>query len=402
MELGPYTLQVFTSLVLIVGAAFVALICDYLKGNNEQLRELMLELRVRREEEHRRVELLLSPAVAGAAAASYQREAPAADSSLEKAVPAPRSLAIPKERKRSASPEALAAMERGAQRADAHSKPRRRRPVEEEPAAASQAESLVAEVFGTRAEQLAAPESRSASKPQLVETPDSKSAEPQRIPEQVLVQALAAASQSAVASATPKPAAKKDWGSLLEATRKVPKRPAEESPLLAAVVEATTSDLSKPAQSGLPAGLQPAFVLKDLLERREPVSGLVMAVGVSMPSEAQGALAERLAGLIRSLLGPGDFAVQSKPDEFLLVFPAERGAAAQRRLSQAAQRLWDFQLHALGTYSVLFSWGGLEVRNEPMDEAISAATERMLETKRNRKSSIPEAAPVQEALREAV
>ena len=59
MELGPYTLQVFTSLILILGAACVALICDFLKGNNEKLRELTIELKVRREEECRRVELMM-------------------------------------------------------------------------------------------------------------------------------------------------------------------------------------------------------------------------------------------------------------------------------------------------------------------------------------------------------
>ena len=52
MELGQH-LQIFVSLIVILGAAFVALICDYLKGNNEQLRELMVELKTRREEQKR-------------------------------------------------------------------------------------------------------------------------------------------------------------------------------------------------------------------------------------------------------------------------------------------------------------------------------------------------------------
>src|SRR5271163_1807097 len=58
MELGQYQLQIFVSLVVILGAAFVALICDFLKGNNEQLRELMIELKVRREEEQRRGQVM--------------------------------------------------------------------------------------------------------------------------------------------------------------------------------------------------------------------------------------------------------------------------------------------------------------------------------------------------------
>ena len=58
MELGQYQLQIFVSLVVILAAAFVALICDFLKGNNEQLRELTVELKVRREEEQRRGQMM--------------------------------------------------------------------------------------------------------------------------------------------------------------------------------------------------------------------------------------------------------------------------------------------------------------------------------------------------------
>jgi hypothetical protein len=35
--------------------------------------------------------------------------------------------------------------------------------------------------------------------------------------------------------------------------------------------------------------------------------------------------------------------------------------------------------------SILFSWGGVEVRSESIDEAIASATERMEETRRGRK-----------------
>src|SRR5579864_8398779 len=63
MELGQYQLQIFVSLVVILGAAFVALICDFLKGNNEQLRELTIELKVRREEEQRRSQMMTAQAM---------------------------------------------------------------------------------------------------------------------------------------------------------------------------------------------------------------------------------------------------------------------------------------------------------------------------------------------------
>lgn len=68
-----------------------------------------------------------------------------------------------------------------------------------------------------------------------------------------------------------------------------------------------------------------------------------------------------------------------------MIYPQERGASAQRRLSQIAQQLWDFQLRSLGTFQILFSWGGVEVRSESIEEAIASASERMQETKRGRK-----------------
>jgi len=51
--MGALELQIFVGLVVVLGAAFAALICDFLKGNNEQLREANLELRVRQEERER-------------------------------------------------------------------------------------------------------------------------------------------------------------------------------------------------------------------------------------------------------------------------------------------------------------------------------------------------------------
>src|SRR5437762_1010138 len=57
MEAANY--QVFMSVIVIMAAAFVALVCDFLKGNNEMLREMNLELRVRREEEEKRIQLLM-------------------------------------------------------------------------------------------------------------------------------------------------------------------------------------------------------------------------------------------------------------------------------------------------------------------------------------------------------
>jgi hypothetical protein len=48
--MGATELQIFVSLVVVLGAAFVALICDFLKGSNERLREANLELLVRHDQ----------------------------------------------------------------------------------------------------------------------------------------------------------------------------------------------------------------------------------------------------------------------------------------------------------------------------------------------------------------
>jgi hypothetical protein len=315
MELGQYQLQIFVSLVVILAAAFVALICDFLKGNNEQLRELTIELKVRREEEQKRAHLF-TPRVAERVERPKVEQAAAAAPAL--AAPKQRS-AEAREKKRAVNSDALAAMERGAALAGCGGRPGSAAP--------------------------AAPGTE--NKPKV---------------------------------------AKKDWGSLLSrnATPKAPMPPTTED-LLAAVVAATDSASAQASEPSLPAGFQDGFVLTKLVQSRQPVSGLVVSIGVNAARKADGTLPESVTKLVESLIGSNDFAAQSGEDEFLLIYPQERGASAQRRLSQIAQQLWDFQLRSLGSFQILFSWGGVEVRSEAIEEAIASASERMQETKRGRK-----------------
>jgi hypothetical protein len=55
MDFGPHTLQIFVSLGVILAVAAVALICDLLKTNNEHLKELTVELKVRKDEVERQL-----------------------------------------------------------------------------------------------------------------------------------------------------------------------------------------------------------------------------------------------------------------------------------------------------------------------------------------------------------
>ena len=63
MDLDSLHIQIFVSLILVLGALFVALVCDFLKGNNEVLREHTIELTVRQEERSKH-DLGLAPTAA--------------------------------------------------------------------------------------------------------------------------------------------------------------------------------------------------------------------------------------------------------------------------------------------------------------------------------------------------
>jgi hypothetical protein len=257
--MGLYQLQVVSSLVLIAAAAIIAIFCDFLMRNNQQLRELAIELKVRREEEHGR------------------SKAPAPHSAKQRSITVDR-------RSINGDQSRLAVMKPAA------------------PIAASR------------------PVRPSTSKPVI---------------------------------------ARKDWGSIL-------------------------GQAAPPSQHQLPSGFHDRQALDKLLESRLPVSGLVVSISVG----SGGALPESVIRLVHSLIGPDDFAARRGNDEFVLVYPKERSAAARRRLTEVAQQLWDFQLGSLGALQIRFSWGGVEVSAEPIDKAIAAATERMQETRHVGKSPV--------------
>jgi len=139
----------------------------------------------------------------------------------------------------------------------------------------------------------------------------------------------------------------------------------------------------------VPAGMHEKSDLTRLLQSNKPFTGLVVSIGVSendgrapRNEDTMRSTAMYISGLLREK----DFGCRAADDEFLMICPGEKGAEAQRRLSHIAERLWDFQLRGLGTYSILFSWGGYDVQGEPLSEAISAACDRMHQTMRSRKT----------------
>ena len=371
MDYSPHQIQVFATLLVVLSASFVALVCDLLKSNNEHLREQNVELRVRREEEQRRYELMLAKA-ASQAEAHRTEQMPAAQ------------VAEPRERvqrvvrgpdRRRINQEAVAVMERGAQMAISRSGP-----VEIPP-------SLIPEPVVAAAQEM---EIEHVAVHQSAERGLEHGGQPME-----LVLGRASGDSMQTAGSTP---FSRDWSSLLNKRTPEPDGPIQipiqqpasgRNDLLAAVVAATDSTTSAEASAAtIPRGLQDGFVLTKLVEQHQPVSGLVVSIGVSaqdVEATTKGNAADAVRTLVESLLGPEDFAARSAEEEYLIICPGERGAAAQRRLSEIAQLLWDFQLRSMGKYSVLFSWGGVEVRSESITDAIASATERMQETRRGRK-----------------
>ena len=393
MELGQYQLQIFVGLVVVLAAAFVALICDFLKSNNEQLRELTIELKVRREEEQRHSQTMIPQTVPASAPALREKmrmervDAMAAPAAVATAAPA----VAGRERKRPPSADALAAMARGAELAAA---PRKRTaaPPAERKAGHSEIrpENQTIPAHAARTEKKT---SRVTHAPSVEPAPAARISKPV-----TLVARRSVTNDGLVKDGL---AAKKDWGSLLARTAKSTKQvtlmqvasmqkdggPGFEVRGNQEAMAASASSTDAQGETGavVPAGFHEGYILSRLVQSRQPVTGLVVSIGVNTPRNSDGSMPEPIRKLVESLIGPGDFACQSSSEEFLLIYPNERGASAQRRLSKIAQQLWDFQLRSLGSFSILFSWGGVEVRSESIDEAIASANERMHETRRGRK-----------------
>lgn len=136
-------------------------------------------------------------------------------------------------------------------------------------------------------------------------------------------------------------------------------------------------------QMSIPTGFQDFALLAEAMNGRALFRGTAVAISVSGMSRERGDAAG-VAGFLESLLTPADFACQTSEDEFLLILPEETGAPAQRRLQYISQRLWDYQIRSVGARSLMFSWGAAEISGEPLRDAISAAKDRMWQTRRNR------------------
>jgi hypothetical protein len=130
--------------------------------------------------------------------------------------------------------------------------------------------------------------------------------------------------------------------------------------------------------------MEPA-AFEELLDSSQHFTGLVVSIGIndvdSRMWRSQG-LMKSVGGCIAGLLHEKDVFCRTAYDEFVLVCRGELGASSQRRLNHISERLWDYQLRGIGTCSILFSWGGVEVQDQPLAEAVASAVDRMRQTKR--------------------
>jgi len=433
---GGHQFQLLASLLVIVGAAFVALVCDFLKAKYEQLRENALELKFR--DEHGFAGVPSSFAVGAVSDAETKTaektlarqemraaEKLAAAGSLQKAVERvaekhssaadPQSAVSPKSRRDSRlAREAEAAMERGSDIVAV--RPRRIKTESSMSISVPDHRLQRKAAMRSRREQPRAVESTAAELKAVTEpipapseiVPEVPGPKPSADQKNLLDEILAATAANTLPSASlhrdkgrSRNAIRADLFSAIESRinrLESVHGPSDDSAEILAPAPAERLERAieasghlgpmPPSLPGtpdeLPAGLQDGFVLSKLGENRKPVSGLVVSIGLGNSDRKTARIPEPVHNLIRSLLGAEDFGCQSGEDEFLLIFPNERGAAAQRKLDAVAERLWDFQLRSMGEFSILFSWGGVEVNGESITDAIHSANQRMQDMQRGR------------------
>ena len=148
----------------------------------------------------------------------------------------------------------------------------------------------------------------------------------------------------------------------------------------------------------LPGGMNDRATLDFLKRDKALFTGLIVSIGINDYARLQETsgrpaaeeLAKSVSQLVKSLItapnGNEFFGCRSSDDEFIVVFANENGSVAQRRLNGLSERLWDFQLRSLGNFSVMFSWGATEANSETFADAVEAASERMRETRHNRRT----------------
>ena len=443
-------IQIAVSVIVILGAAGVALLCDFLKGKNEQLREAMVELRVRREEEAIRIaaatgngaskppQVFARAAKAPTARTVAEHSAVAVAEQAAATVVAQAATVVTKAaanhansvkaETRSTAPFARNSEDRtaGLVRKSAP-RPAQKPPVNNGIVRRETPAAEIASVTGRRPV-APAPQVEAVPKKDDIGSNEALSDWLRRRAAARAMQAKHAAAEPVatpvVAETVTEPVApapvaiEEPVETLADATTLAPSTEVTSLPevMIDAFLweslsgETTATKIAEPSQQKqsitpefqlirgssadsnellIPAGMHDEGSLTHLLGINKPFTGLVVSIAVS-ENDGRALRNEdllRSAALhVGSLLGEADFGCRTSIDEFVLICPGVQGADAQRHLSNLAERLWDYQLRGMGAFTTLFSWGGVDVANEPLRDAVSAAAERMHQTKRSRKT----------------
>jgi len=305
-------MQIFVGLAVVLGTVFVALLCDYIKGHNEQLRENNVAYRVR-QQEWERFGLVQSIArlqsLASSAAAAPPQAVPETDARVW------------------ATKEELEELAGRAARIRA-----RAEVPDEAPAKTSTTAPTTA--------------------PSVDPTPRFK-----------LIRMDAPTAESEVAE--------------------IPDAPVDAMP-------------EPPVALEIPSGKHDAAALDRLMASKQPFSGVAILFGATdfaiaknnvPPEEIRAAFLE-LQQEIDALVRNDDFHCRYSENEFFILAPGLAGPSAQRRIFQASEKLWDFQLRSLGRLPMMFSWGGYEAESETVADAIAAVRERFEQTRNTRNTTI--------------
>jgi len=145
------------------------------------------------------------------------------------------------------------------------------------------------------------------------------------------------------------------------------------------------------AQNAVPSGMFEQWPLDVLLKNEKPFTGLVVLINVGTShgrSSRNEGLYQSVMSCVAGMLGANEFGCRTTDDEFVMVCTGLQGAEAQRRLKWIADQLWEHQQRGQGTFSLLFSWGGIGVEEATLRTAMASAVNRMnrINPKRNRVS----------------
>ncbi len=432
--MGLSGLQIVITVILIVVAGGIALFCDYLRHRAQHLRELAVELNVRKEMAAAAAVSAPTASVRVAAAASSAasrnsriRAQYQADSEPIPEAPAATAVAVadmrPPTSERHSTAAVAPALENAAEIASVRGTARtRRRPV---PPADTPLPRL--EEINPRQALSAWLDQRAAARParKCVEEPKPEPA-PVAVPLPEPAQPAEAAAEPSnddIRNILRRALATRSRGTGLPASRSaetgaeatptttdepptsLPRFDTHDAFLWSAEPQVVLERVEDPprrfqvitgaAQSAgsleatLPAGMHDYAVLERAIATGKGFNGLVMSIGVSEIDGRNSQNADVMTSIgffVKGLLNDGEFACRSAQDEFLMISPALEKSEAQRRLDQIAEQLWDYQLRGVSTWSLLFSWGGVDVYQTRLSEAIAMAAERMTQTRRGRKT----------------